>query len=202
MIHIRRLVISASYILLMLSGSSLAQAASVFNFDSDAVGRTTTFTDTAGGLSATFGGEASVCDVTGLFVTLTGNALIQDYCVGGQSGPLPISFSANLSKISFDFATAGGPSAATLTAFENGKLVGTAVFTSSTDPNGIGEGFADFSGLFNSLSFSSPTLLAIDNVSATTASAVPEPGPFAMVGLAIGLIAYSVRVNRSRKSRP
>jgi hypothetical protein len=84
-----------------------AAHATLFDFENVALGTTTNFTDTVGGLSATFTGSASVCAVGGLFVTLAGHVEAQELCNnpanGAQTGPLGISFSSDQSSVSFDF---------------------------------------------------------------------------------------------------
>lgn len=193
----RGIAVSLGYIALTISGVSFASADSIFNFNSDTTGKTTPFTDTVGGLSATFTGKASVCDISTLgFVSLSGNALIQSYCVNDQSGPISTAFSANLSSVSFDFATAGGGASVTFSAYENGSLVGTLALSSSVPPGHYnGEGFADFSGVFNSFTLSSSDLLAIDNIDAVTPA--PEPVGLAGIGLGIGLFPFVFRRKRA-----
>ena len=175
---------------LIALGAFRVEAVSVFDFESDS-GKTVPFTDTVGGLSATFTGTGSVCNVSDLgFARLSGNALIQNFCIGSAvPNPISISFSADLANISFDFATEGGASTLSLTAFENGTAVGSMDFSSVVPPGrALGEGVASFAGLFNKVTFSvAPPgfAMAVDNVTATPAPlATPEPGTLAMVGLA------------------
>jgi hypothetical protein len=140
------------------------------------------------GLTATFTGNASVCAVGGLFVSLTGNAVVQELCApGNQTGPLGISFSDDLSSVSLDFATVAGPGTLTVEALENGNPVSTSTFNSTVPPGYFsGEGFAFVGGTFNSLTLTSADLLAIDNISTP---AVPEPASIALLGAALaGLI--------------
>ena len=165
-----------------------AAKATLFDFENIAVGTTTTFTDTVGGLTAAFTGSASVCASGGLFVSLTGNVEAQELCTAGnQTGPLGISFSSDQSSVSFDFATVelvpGTPGAVTVQAFENANLVATSVFSSTVPPgNPAGEGLASIAGTFNRLVVTgdtSDTLLAIDNINTP---AVPEPASIALLG--------------------
>jgi PEP-CTERM motif len=162
-----------------------AARAVVFDFESNAQNTTTPFTDTIGGLSATFTGSASVCSSTGFFATLSGNVLIQSLCGSTtEAGPLDVSFSSDLSGASFDFATAGGSSMVTLQAFENATLVSSATLT-STIPSGFfnGEGVASATGMFNRLLVTGSTVLALDNIDATPQSSqVPEPASLALFG--------------------
>ncbi|MFL6464090.1 MAG: PEP-CTERM sorting domain-containing protein [Bryobacteraceae bacterium] len=189
---------------LLFSGVQSVKADAIFNFESTAQNTHTPFTDTVNGLSATFSGSASVCPSDGLFQSLSGNVLIQGLIPCGlstESGPLPISFSSDLTGISFNFGTAGGTGTLTLTAFANATSVGTATFT-STLPSGRfnGEGIASFSGTFNRLTLTSSNLLALDNINASTSTAaVPEPASFATIAAGIGLLAAFVR--RKRQAR-
>jgi hypothetical protein len=169
-------------------------SASVFTFDSDTLSTVTPFADTNNGLTATFGGQAAVCNVAGIFVTLTGNALIQDLCVGGESGPLSISFSADVAYIALNYATSGGPDTDTLTALENGNIVGSSVFATTVPGGGFnGEGVASFSGVFNSITLTSNTgdILAIDNVNTT-----PEPATIALLLPSLGFLGLMLRRRR------
>ena len=179
----------------------VSSAASIFNFDSDTASTITPFTDTNNGLSASFGGQAAVCDVTGLFQSLTGQVLIQDYCVAGESGAISISFGpTNVSSISFNFATAGGADTDTLTVFEGTTFVGSSTFSSTVPSGGFnGEGIASFTGLFNNIAFASNKndVLAIDNVTVTSAAA-PEPASIALLTAGLGLVCLA----RRRASRP
>ena len=182
-----------------------AAHATLFDFENIALGTATNFTDTVGGLSATFTGSASVCAAGGLFVTLAGHVEAQELCNnpanGAQTGPLGISFSSDQSSVSFDFATVelvpGTPGALTVQAFENANLVATSVFNSTVPPGHPGgEGLASITATFNRLVLTgdtSDTLLAIDNISTP---AVPEPTSIALLG---GGLAGFVLVRRRRK---
>ena len=184
---------------LLFSSAHIVQADALFDFEANAVNTATPFTDTVNGLSATFGGQASVCDSGGLFQSLSGNVLIQNLCgPPTESGPLSLSFSANLTGIMFNFATAGGTGTVTLAAFENATAVGSVNFT-STVPSGFlnGEGVASFSGTFNRLTLTGNSLLAMDNVNARTTALVPEPTALATVLAGMGLLATFARKQKS-----
>ena len=124
------------------------------------------------GLTATFGGNAAVCASTGLsgnlFVSLTGNALMQGFCTPNGSGPLTMAFSSNLSKLNFAVAVNGtDPVPVTITFLENGTAVGTQTVQPNV-PNGSlsPEAAVSFTGTFNSVVITSAGLLAVDNVDA------------------------------------
>jgi len=110
-------------------GSTLPRARHdpIFNFDTDAVGTATTFTDVNDGLSATF---SSPNDPGGGFVvfstffsTLTGHVLLDPGPAEASNIPLTIAFGSNVTSIVLDFAT-DGSSLLTMSALENGTLVG------------------------------------------------------------------------------
>lgn len=183
-----------------------ANASIIFDFDQDAPGTSTTFTDTVNGLSATFSSSADpggfVVYPT-IFETLTGNVL-------GDPGPafadninLDVNFSQNLSAIELNFATADfiTPSPFTLTAYENSAMVGS---VTSTGQFLAGSPFPEseiaFEGAnFDQVVFSSTAAdFAIDNVNVTSATA-PEPGTF---GLLIGgLLLSGISMIRRRVNR-
>ena len=160
-----------------------AAQATLFDFENIAAGTPLPFSDTVNGLTANFSGQASVCNTGAFFQTLMGNTSIQQFCNnpanGDQTGPLGISFSSDLSSVSFNFATFGGDSTLTVEALENGNPVSTSTFNSSIPPGqSVDEGFASVFGTFNMLVLTggSGALLAIDNISTP---AVPEPASFA-----------------------
>lgn len=120
-----------------------------------------------------------------------GNTSIQQFCnnpaSGDQTGPLTISFSSDLSSVSFNFATVGGDSTLTAEALENGNPVSTSTFNSGIPPGQLAdEGFASITGTFNMLVLTGGggALLAIDNINTP---AVPEPGGVALLGAACRL---------------
>ncbi len=200
-----------SFLLLILPLSLLvavpASADAIFNFENVAVGTAAPFTSTVNGLTASFSGPATVCNVTPLnFATLSGNSLIQGFfpCSSLALGPISIGFSSNLSSISFNFATGSRPTAAmTLQAFENSALVGTTVFNSSAPPGNFpnGEGLAAFSGTFNNIVLSTAFTLAVDNINATTATTgVPEPASLSMLAAGGMILAGLARRARKRQA--
>ncbi len=194
----RRALSMVSFALLIATVPLRADA--IFNFNNVTAGTRAPFTSTVDGLSATVSGAASVCDVTTAhFSSLTGNALIQDLCNPPQNGSIGIAFSSNLSKMSFNFATAFSPSGTlTIKTFENSTLLGTSVFSSAVPPGNFpnGEGIASISGLFNNILLTPSSILAVDNINAAVAaSAVPEPGSlWTLLG---GLVIFAVCARRS-----
>jgi MYXO-CTERM domain-containing protein len=182
-----------------------ATAATIFNFDADNQGTSTTFTDTVNGLSATFSSPSSPGSFSvqpSFFATLTGNVL------GGplfQSNvALDINFSANLSAIDLLFATAdfNTPSPFTLAAYEGNTPVGSNTLPGMFLPGfTFPEGEIAFSGAnFNSvvLSTTAPNF-AIDNVQVAPGTAA-TPEPHSVWLAAAGLMALASSALRRRRS--
>jgi hypothetical protein len=179
-------------------------SSTVFTFDQDNLGTATNFTDTVNGLSATFSSTADPGGFViyqGMFETLTGNVL-GDPGPAGQDGlALSVNFNKNLGAVSLNFATSDfqSPSPLTLTAYENGKLVGSASSTGQF-PNGFNfpEGQISFNGgVFNQLSISSTaTDFAVDNLAVSQA---PEPAVAAL--FALGILGLGIPSLRSKSLR-
>jgi hypothetical protein len=200
----RQLLRSVAIISVLVPGlCTLAHAGVLtFDFEADTVGTPTQFTDTVGGLSATFSsspdaGGFIVTSMPGFFQNLSGNVLI-------DSAPesLTIAFSAPLTDISLNFATFD-TQALNLNAFFLGAPVGSSS-VSGTVPAGFAlpEGVIGFTGtLFDTVVLSSSTpSFAIDNVAATDppaidAPAVPEPGSFLLCAGALAALSF-VRLRR------
>jgi hypothetical protein len=186
----------------ILALSAGANASTIFSFDSDSLGTSTTFTDTVDGLSATFSSSADPGGFViypSMFETLTGNVLGDPGPAGQDNLSLDISFSSDLNAIELDFATSdfSTPSPLTLSAYENTQLVGSTT-TSGMFLDGFffPEGEVAFSGAdFNNVVISSPAMdFAVDNINANP---VPEPGPLSLVAMGIVfLVAGSVRHQR------
>jgi hypothetical protein len=169
-----------------------ANASTIFNFDDDTLGTSTTFTDTVDGLSATFSSSADPGGFVvypSIFETLTGNVLGDPGPASANNLDLDINFSQNLSAITLDFVTAdfSTPSPFTLTAYENNTLVGSDTSTGQflsgfTFP----EGEISFDGTFNSVVLSSTAAdFAVDNIDVIRMAEAPEPGDVSL--LVIGL---------------
>jgi hypothetical protein len=179
-----------------------ANAATVFNFDSDGLGTATGFTDTVNGLSAAFtssGDPGGFVVYQSIFETLTGNVLGDPGPAGLDNIALSVNFSGDLSALTLDFATSdfSTPSPLTLTAYENAQLVGS-ISATGEFLNGFSfpEGEIAFSGsAFNQIVISSPaTDFAVDNIDVV--SAAPEPATCALLGIA--LVALGVPALRRR----
>ncbi len=175
--------------------SLAANASTVFNFDADNLGTSTTFTDTMDGLSATFSSSADPGGFVvypSFFETLTGNVLGDPGPSGQDNLALDVAFSQELSSISLGFATSdfGSPSPLTLTAYQNSQLVGS-VETTGTVPGGFTfpEGQIEFNGSpFNNIVISSTAMdFAVDNIAVT---ATPEPGLLLPLGFGFAAIAF------------
>lgn len=178
-----------------------ASASTIFNFDSDTPGTSTTFTDTVNGLSATFSSSADPGGFVvypSIFDTLTGNVLGDPGPVGADNLELDIAFSGNLDAVALDFATSDfiTPSPLTITAYENSQQVGfsqsVGSFISGFD---FPEGEIAFEGAtFNRIVVSSSAVdFAIDNLAV---AATPEPAVLPL--LALGLVGIAIGSRRAR----
>lgn len=173
----------------------------VFDFETVPAGTAAPVTSTVGGLSATFTGAASVCDVGDLFLTLRGRALAQEFCATPESGGVVVALSAERGGATFNFATLFGSETMTVQAIRGATLVGTFTFVSVGQGGDfdIGEGVAAVDAPFDRLVLSSSSLaFAIDNLRVVE-TVVPEPAVVVLVG--VGLMA-SAGVARDRRSRP
>jgi hypothetical protein len=181
----------------LVSAGCVSASPIVFNFDSDVSGKTTTFTDTVGGLSATF---VTAFDPGGFIVgspiafsTLNGNVLFTDLDNIG----LGIVFSSPLSSVSLAFATnttVGVPFEldAYNGAFNPSNKVGSATATGAI-PSGftLPEGSISFSGspfTLVVLNAQGGPNFAIDNVTANVSS-IPEPTSLFSIGVCLGVLA-------------
>jgi hypothetical protein len=185
---------------LALAGFALtAHAANVFTFDADTLGTSTQFTDTVGGISATF---SSPSDPGGfqiqptIFQALNGNVLGDPGPAGASGIPLIVTFNQDLSAIAAVFATAdfGPASPFTLTAFLGNTQVGSVTQTGFV-PAGFTfpEGEIAFGGSpFNRVVFSSPAPdFAVDQLAVAP---TPEPGSIWLFGF--GLVGVALLLRR------
>jgi hypothetical protein len=192
----------------VLAASTLCAAASastIFNFDGDSLGTSTTFTDTVNGLSATFSSAADpggFVVYSSIFETLTGNVLGDPGPAAANNLALTVDFTQPLSALTLNFATDdfASPSPFTLTAYDNGTLVGSTTSSGSflsgfTFP----EGEIAFAGNpFNQVVLSSTaTDFAVDNLNVITVA--PEPAEFGLIGT--GLLALGIPALRRRSNR-
>jgi hypothetical protein len=188
-------------VILAAGSGPLAHAAVIFNFDTDNVGTSTQFTDTSGGISATFsspGDPGGFAIEPSTFQALSGNVL-------GDPGPaflnnlsLNISFDSKLTAISLVFATGefGTASPLVLDAYNGSAFVGSASATGFV-PNGFffPEGEIAFVGsAFDRVVLSTVAQdFAIDNVAVAQA---PEPGSVSMLALGLILLATQIPLKK------
>ncbi len=169
-----------------------------FNFDSDALGKQTTFTDTSGSINATFSGPADTAS--------SGGFVVQNFAAGfpsaGFSGyqlvstqpnsvPLSVAFDHTLGGGSVNFAGLTGSGTFTATETLNGVAVGTAVGSGNA-------GLLNFGGVsFNGLTFTdTATAFGIDNLDVSSA---PEPSQ--MAGMAFTALGLDGLLLRARKKK-
>ena len=181
-------------LLLAPSGAAQAQTAT-FNFDADAFGTATTFTDVSSGLAATFSSPADPGGFTvfpSLFTTLSGNVLIDDVLNANSQIPLDIAFSRPARAFSLSFAqtsTNAGPFRADF--FSGGVHVASASALGTPVGPSNSEGFLSFSGgpLFDSVVLTSPNSVAfaVDNLQVDAVPAVPEASTIVSLGLLLAL---------------
>lgn len=183
-----------SLLALVLGACSALSAATItFNFNADAVGKATGFTDTLSGLSATFtssGDPGGFVVGPTFFQSLTGNVLLDPGPAGLNNLALTIQFSAPQTIISLNFAmnsAAGVP--LNLSAFNGAALTGSAS-ASGIIPIGFSfpEGLLSFSGgPFDRVVLTSTALdFAIDNVTVT--DVVPEPNSLVLILGSLGTL--------------
>lgn len=175
------------------------KADAIFTFETDPAGLAAPFSNTVNGLTATFSGSATVCSSAGLFTSLSGNVLIQSLCgPSTETGTLSISFSSSVNGVSLNYATAGGAGTLNLTAYQNATQVGTINFVSAV-PSGFfnGEGIAAFSGIFNRVTLTGASLIALDNINAST---VPEPSSLAVLSGVLSLFGAFIAKKAIRKA--
>ncbi len=154
----------------------LASGESIYNFDNITPGTNLPLALSVNGLTATFGGGAAVCTATGIsgniFVGLTGNALMQGFCQQASNGPVTMSFSQSLSKLTFAVAVNGAdPVPVVVTYLNHGVAVNTQTVIPAVPANSVSpEASISYSGTFDTILINSAGLLAIDNVDAIPAS--------------------------------
>ena len=186
-----------------LALSAPAAGAQTFDFESVPFGTLVPFTDTDGGVTASFtapGGNFAVLSNPGAFVGLIGQYL-SDADADIIISPLEIAFSTFLNSISLNFAMPDllgtGTGTLTLDAFLGATLVGSTSQTGAIPPGfGAIEGSITFAGgMFDRVVLSADIPdFGIDNVNVAPA-AVPEPATVAL--LAGGLLVIGA-VGRRR----
>ncbi len=193
-----------------LATAHAAQAQSTFNFESDSLtfgGGLTSYTATDAGLTLTLTRSGSAFDVSQVSVAAFGQRTLDPFSNTGATSFLA-SFSSALSAFSIDFGDFGADSDAfMMTLFSGadgtGSVVGTVnvPYGTASLPGAVST--ASFSGSsFQSVSFIAgstafPNSVYYDNLRATVAGAVPEPGTWAMMLLGFGAMGLTLR-RRSR----
>jgi hypothetical protein len=182
---------------LTLATLSASASPIVFNFDSDTTGIANP-SDTVGGLTLSVFGAGTVCDVSGFgFASLSGNALITDFC-GGTSGGTILGFSSFLSSLTFDYAISGTDPVNFLYLLD-GNFVGIGSLAGTPgDPPSL-EGSQTITGPFDAVLFdtgNSESDYALDNLSAVVAT--PEPSSITLLGT--GILGFAGFVRRRFKA--
>ena len=182
---------------LTLATLSASASPIVFNFDSDTTGISNP-SDTVGGLTLSVFGAGTVCDVSEVgFASISGNALITDFC-GGTFGATIMVFSSSLSSLTFDYAVSDTDPVGFLYLLD-GNFVGTGslAFTPGAPPSF--EGSQTITGTFDAVLFdtgNSESDYALDNLSATVAT--PEPSSITL--LSTGILGFAGLVRRRLKA--
>jgi hypothetical protein len=192
----------AVFLAAALALSAPAAGAQTFDFESVAFGTLVSFTDTDGGVTASFtapGGNFAVLSNPGAFVGLNGQYL-GDADADIVISPLEIAFSTFLNSISLNFGMPDllgtGTGTLTLDAFLGATLVGSTSQAGSIPPGFFGiEGSLTFAGgPFDRVVLSSDIPdFGIDNIEVAPA-AVPEPATVAL--LAGGLLVIAAMARR------
>lgn len=192
--------LGATLAVLALTGAAILPASAqsaTFNFDADAAGKATAFTDTNNGLAATFdstaGGGAFMVQPS-FFSNQSGNDL--GAVVGANGVPLDITFSKSLSSLALNFGLNGfANSTFTVTAFSgglNGTRVGSTT-ASGTIPGGIflfPEGSISFAGAspFDAVELTSTAQnIFVDNITVRVSAPVPEASSLVSLGVLLAL---------------
>jgi len=179
-----------------------------FNFDADAAGTATSFTDTNNGIAATFdstAGQGAFMVQDSFFQNQSGNDL--GAVVGANSVPLDVAFSKSLTSLSLNFGLNGPTNSTfTVTAFSGG-LSGTQVGSATAGgaiPGGIylfPEGSVSLATTspFDTVELTSTAVnIFVDNIAVS--APVPEASTTVSLGLLLALGAGGVALT-ARKRR-
>jgi hypothetical protein len=188
-----------------MAGLTCNAAVITYDFEDLPLGRVQSFSDSKGGVIATF----TTLDPSGLDVYLnSGTFLLPPFAgqsvANGTGFPITITFSASLESASVDFGTdnlAGVSTLFTMKAYRGGPN-GILLATSTTPgifpdgPSSFPQGIGSISAPgFDTLVVSAPQPgLAIDNLTITT---VPEPGYLTIFIVLTGLFCWAYRRRKS-----
>jgi hypothetical protein len=192
----KKLLIYGGLMLSLVSPLSAHATNGVFNFDTDTLNKSTTFTDSNNGISATFSSPADPGGFTvasTFFQSLTGNVLLDPGPATQSNIALTVTFNQMISSVQLNFAlnTTNTTTSLNLNAFNGTSAVGTANATGSIPPSfTYPEGLLSFSSTtpFDQIVLESNAPdFAVDNISVSTSNQTPTPEPATLALFGVGL---------------
>lgn len=179
-----------------------------FNFDADAFGTATTFSEISSGDTATFSSPADpggFAVFPSFFASMTGNVLLDGLLTPTGHIPLDIAFSHPSRSLALNFAQTTAVSGSFVAAFFlDGVPVGSATALGApVGPNSEGALSFHSDALFNAVRLTSPdtAAFAVDNI---RVDVLPAPVPEAPTPVSLGLLLTLgvVVLTRKRKIAP